>query len=342
MVKLLRILAIAHLLTASLRAELTVYDATFDTSAANVQRALNLLDRGLGIVFYGLASVAGQPIVNSAAFSSTIGVQRQEAWLPNFQLEPSAAWIQPDKIGAGQRLNSSILYSVNIVGGMKLSENLALQVRSFYMPEIEFNQSGDGYALQPFSFGASLTRQIKKNGEAWYSPAITTPLDIGYMHGTLTASFRDIIRNIEFDPDGDAASGTTARGDFRFRDEFKLKWNVISLTTGLVISKPFLWIFTGRMGILTSLHTGRASLSNTVTGDFLVTSSTATASDTIRTSDTATLVLKDSASFRPILVSNQITAGLGLRLGPATVNLDLSRNLQINATAIMVQAGCWF
>ncbi len=342
MVKFFRTMTLLTLYTAGLGAEITVSDATFDTSAANVQRALTLLDRGLGALFYSLASVAGQPIVNSAAFSSTIGVQRQEAWLPTFQLEPSAAWIQPDRIPAGQRLNSSILYSANIVGGFKLNDNLALQIRAFYLPEITFSQSSNSYAVQPFSLGVALTRQVKKNGDAWYSPAITTPLDIGYMHGTLTASFRDIIRNIEFDPDGDAASGTTARGDFRFRDELKLKWDVVSLTTGLIVSKPFLWIFTGRMGILTSIHTGIASLTNTVTGDFTVTSSTATASDTIRTNDTATLVLKDTATFKPILVSNQVTAGLGLRLGPVTLNLDASRNLQINATAFMVQAGCWF
>ncbi|MBX3723428.1 MAG: hypothetical protein KF713_16405 [Turneriella sp.] len=342
MVKPLRTLCMLTFFTAALGAELTVSDATFDTSAANIQKAISLLDRGLGTIFYGLASVAGQPIVNSAAFSSTIGIQRQEAWLPRFQLEPAAAWIQPDKVTSGQRLNSSILYSANIVGGFKLNDNFALQVRAFYLPEIAFNQSGDSFSLQPFSLGVSLTKQVKKNGDAWYSPAITTPLDIGYMHGTLTASFRDIVRNIEFVPDGGASAGATARGDFRFHDEFKLRWDVVSLTTGLIVSKPLLWIFTGRMGILTSIHTGIASLSNTVTGDFIVTSSTTTATDTIRTNDTATLVLKDSATFKPILVSNQITAGLGLRLGPVTLNLDISRNLQINATAFMVQAGCFF
>ncbi len=342
MVKLLRSTLILAALTSALSAEIEVYDATFDTSAVNVQKALNLLDRGLGIIFYSLASVAGQPIVNSAAFSTTIGNQRQSSALPNFQLEPAAAYIRPDRIGAGGRLNSSVLYAANIVAGFKLKENLGMQVRAIYVPELNFRQSGDAYSFQPFSLGLSLNRLVKKNGDAWYSPAIITPLDISYMHGSFNAAFRDIIRDIEFDPDGDASASTTARGDFRFRDEFRLKWDVVSFTTGLVISKPFLHIFTGRLGLLASLHTGAATVANTVTGDFVVTSSSSTGTDTIRTNDTATIVARQSATFRPLLVSNQITAGLGILLGPVSLNADISRNLQINATAFMVQAGCWF
>lgn len=328
--------------TSAVSADIEVYNATFDVNSVNVQRALNLLDRSLGIVFYSLASVAGQPIVNSAAYSTTIGNQRQGASIPNFQLESAAAWIQPGKIGGGERLNSSILYAANLVAGFKLSDNLGMQVRAVYVPELSFGQSADTYSLQPFSLGVSLNRLVKRNGEAWYSPTIITPLDVSYMHGRFAASFRDIIRDIEFDPDGDSSSSTTARADFRFHDQFKLDWDVVSFTTGLIVSKPFLWIFTGRAGLLTSLHTGSATVANTVTGDFIVTSSTSAGSDTIRTNDTATIVSRQSATFRPLLVSNQITAGLGISLGPVSINADVSRNLQINATAFMLQAGCWF
>jgi hypothetical protein len=73
-----------------------------------------------------------------------------------------------------------------------------------------------------------------------------------------------------------------------------------------------------------------------------VSASTGSGANEFKIGDTANVVVKNSATFRPILVSNQISLGLGVALGAAALNIDLSQNLQLNATAIIVQLGCWF
>ncbi|MCX7633469.1 MAG: hypothetical protein N2Z22_09080, partial [Turneriella sp.] len=57
--------------------------------------------------------------------------------------------------------------------------------------------------------------------------------------------------------------------------------------------------------------------------------------------DTATLVVRNTARFHPIPVSNQISLGFGLNLWGASINLDLVQNIQFNARAIVLQLGCW-
>ncbi len=73
----------------------------------------------------------------------------------------------------------------------------------------------------------------------------------------------------------------------------------------------------------------------------LVTASAASGANEFKVNDTATIEVRNSASFRPVLISNQLTLGLGINLGGSTLNIDLAQNLQGNATAIVVQFGCW-
>ena len=326
----------------SLGAEISVTSASVDLSSVQIQQAIGKLDAGLDKVFFGVASLAGPGIVNAAAFSSTIGIQRQAAELPALQIEPSVGILVPQKQSGDEKLTSLPLYAVSLVGGFKLNDKNAIQVRAFYLPEISFKQSGTSFSVQPFNLGLTLTRQVKKNGEAWYSPAIITPIDIAYMHGRLNASFSKRLDNIEFDPDGDGIEGNSARAAFDFKDDFQLTWDVYSFTTGLILVKPFLWIFNARLGFLSSLHTGVANLTNTATGNFLVTGSAVAGTNVFEVNDTALVTFKNTAKFRPLLVSSQVTAGLGIQIGAATLNLDITQNIQVNATAITLQLGCWF
>lgn len=339
-----RSLAVGILCSAffSLGAEISVTSASVDLSSAQIQQAIGKLDAGLDKVFFGVASLAGPGIVNAAAFSSTIGIQRQAAELPALQIEPSVGILVPQKQSGDEKLTSLPLYAVSLVGGFKLNDKNAIQVRAFYLPEISFKQSGTSFSVQPFNLGLTLTRQVKKNGEAWYNPAIITPIDIAYMHGRLNASFSKRLDNIEFDPDGDGVEGNSARAAFDFKDDFQLTWDVYSFTTGLILVKPFLWIFNARLGFLSSLHTGVANLTNTATGNFLVTGSAVAGTNVFEVNDTASVTFKNTAKFRPLLVSSQVTAGLGIQIGAATLNLDITQNIQVNATAITLQLGCWF
>lgn len=330
------------LLTTALNAEITISSGSVDLSSAQIQQAVSKLDSALDKVFFGVASLAGPGIVNAAAFSSTIGIQRQAADLPRFQLEPGIGLILPQKKNGDEKLTSMPLYALNIVGGFRLNEQTAIQARAFYLPEVSFNASGSAFSVQPFNFGLTLTRLVKKNGDAWYSPAIVTPLDFAYMHGRLNATFSKRLDNVEFDPDGDGVEGTSARASFDFRDDFQLTWNVYSVTTGIILVKPFLYIFNARLGFLTSLHTGSANLTNTATGNFLVTGSAVTGTNVFELNDSASVTFRNSATFRPLLVSSQVNLGLGIALGAATLNLDITQNVQINATAINLQLGCWF
>lgn len=325
-----------------LRAEITISSGSVDLSSAQIQQAIGKLDAGLDKVFFGLASLAGPGIVNAAAFSSTIGIQRQAAELPALQIEPSVGILVPQKQSGDEKLTSLPLYAVSLVGGFKFDEKNAVQVRAFYLPEISFKESGTAFSVQPFNLGLTWTRRVKKNGEAWYSPAIITPIDIAYMHGRLNASFSKRLENVEFDPDGDGVEGNSARASFDFRDDFQLTWDVYSFTTGLILVKPFLYIFNARLGFLSSLHTGVANLTNTATGNFLVTASAVTGNNVFEVNDTAVVTFKNTAKFRPLLVSSQATVGLGIQIGAATLNLDITQNIQVNATAITLQLGCWF
>ncbi|MFZ5630525.1 MAG: hypothetical protein ACOY5B_15440 [Spirochaetota bacterium] len=331
------------LLVAALRpvlADITITSTTVNLSAANAQ-LVGKLDSSLNDLFYGIASLAGPGIINAAAFSSTIGIQRQQENVPRFQLEPSAGIIVPGKAKGDERLGALPLYALNIVGGFRLDERTAIQLRGFYLPEMDFTVRETKLSVQPYSLGATLTRQVKAAGNEWYNPAIITPLDLAYMHGTFAATFSGIAKDVGFDPTGDGSQGT-ARADFTYTNNFRLRWNVYSFTTGLVLVKPFFSVFTARLGLLASLHLGNSSLTNTANGNMLVTASTAAGGNEFKINDTATIEVRNAASFRPVLVSNQINLGLGLNLGGATLNLDLTQNLQFNATAIVLQLGCWF
>jgi hypothetical protein len=337
-----RTLIVGLCVSSALFAEITVTSTSVDMSSAQIQQAIGKLDAALDQVFYALASVAGPPIVNAAAFSSTIGIQRQSANLPTFQLEPSAALLVPSKGAGDERLNSFFLYAVNVVGGFTLNDDMAIQVRGFYLPELAFQKSDQRFTFQPFNLGLTLTRRVKKEGEAWYDPAIITPLDLAYMNGRFSASFKKRIENLEFDPDGDGAQGNSARANFEFQDDFLMRWDVYSFTTGIILAKPFLRVFTARLGVLTSLHAGNARLTNTATGNFLVSASAVSGSNVFEVNDTASVTFRNTASFKPVLVSGQFTIGLGLSLGPVSLNLDLAQNIQVNSTAIILQLGCWF
>lgn len=322
-----------------LLADIKITSTTVDLTTANA-RLVGRLDDSLNDLFFGIASLAGPGIVNAAAFSSTIGIQRQQENTPRFQLEPSVGILVPGKAKGDERLGTLPLYAVNIVGGFRLDEKTAIQLRGFYLPEMDFTVRGTRFSVQPYNFGGSLTRQIKASGNAWYNPAIITPLDIAYMHGTFAASFSGNEKDVGFDPSGDGSKGT-ARADVDYINTFRLRWNVYSFTSGLILVKPFFTIFTARAGLLASLHIGNSSLTNTATGTMLVTSSTATGTNEFKPNDTATIEARNTASFRPVLVSNQLNLGLGLNLAGATLNLDLTQNLQFNATAIVLQLGCW-
>lgn len=331
--------AIAALLavTPHLHAEIVIQSSSVTVS----QQLQSRLGAAVDTAFYGATSLAGPGIVNAAAFASTIGIQRQNEELPRFQLEPSVAVILPSEKLGDDKLNSLPLYAVNLVGGFRLNEKTALQARAFYLPEIKIPIKKVEVGLQPASFGFTLTRIIKKAGSQWYNPAILTPLDFGYMHGTLTADFASEIKEFSFDPAGDGSKGT-AKASLTFDDTFKLKWDVYTFTTGIIVVRKFLGFLTARVGVMSSLNIGLASLSNTARANMLVTASSGSTSNEFKTNDTASLIATNTASFKPVLVSNQITAGAGIALGPATLNVDISQNLQINATAIMVQLGCWF
>jgi len=342
MVKSVAVFLGACVLTAALSAEIQISSSSVDLSSAQIQQAIGKLDAGLDKVFFALASQAGPGIVNAAAFSSTIGIQRQDAELPKLQIEPSVGILLPQKQTGDERLTSLPLYAISVVGGARIDERNAIQARAFYLPEISFKASGTQFAVQPFNFGITYTRQVKKNGDRWYSPAIITPLDLAYMHGRLSASFTKRIDNLEFDPDGDGSEGNSARATLDFRDDLTLKWDVYSFTTGIILVKPFFYIFSARLGFLSSLHAGVANLSNTATGTMAVTASAVTGTNVFEVNDTASVTFRNSATFRPIMVSNQITMGLGIAIGAATLNFDIAQNVQVNATALTVQLGCWF
>lgn len=320
-------------------ADITITSTTVNLSAANAQ-LVGKLDNTLNDLFYSIASLAGPGIINAAAFSSTIGIQRQQENMPRFQLEPSAGIIVPGKAKGDERLGALPLYAANIVGGFRLDEKTAIQLRGFYLPETEFNVRTTRLSIQPYSFGASLTRQVKAAGSEWYNPAIVTPLDLAYMHGTFAATFSGTAKDVSFDPAGDGSQGN-ARADVHYTNNFRLRWNVYSFTTGLILVKPFLSVFTARLGLLASLHLGNSTLTNTANGTMLVTASAATGGSEFKVNDTATIEVRNAASFRPVLVSNQVSLGLGINLAGATLNIDLTQNLQYNATAIVLQLGCW-
>jgi len=288
--------------------------------------------------FFAIASVAGPGIVNAAAFSSTVGVQRQSATLPKLQIEPSLGLILPRKGEGDERLGMP-LYAVNLVGGYRFDETNAIQARGFYLPEISFSIKSTPIAFQPISFGATYTRRIKPHGGEWYNPAIIAPLDVAYMHGSLSAAFAGSKTGIAFDPSG---SGKTATATINYSDNLNLKWDVFTFTTGLILAKPLFEIFTVRAGILTSLNFGRATLANTAVLGMTVTSSNGSGTQEFKTGDTASLSLDATAKFNPLFVTNQITFGASISLGAATLNLDLAQNIQLNATAIILQLGCWF
>ncbi|AFM12327.1 hypothetical protein [Turneriella parva] len=338
MVKILMALCAIGLVL-PLGAEITITSSTVNLSGANAQ-LVSKLDSTLDELFYGIASLAGPGIVNAAAFSSTIGVQRQQAEVPRFQLEPSVGLIVPSKGKGDERLSSFPLYAVNVVGGFRIDEKTAMQLRAFYLPEMSFNVRATRLSIQPYNLGATLTRQVKAPGTEWYNPGIITPLDLAYMHGSLAAAFSGTAKDISFDPTGDGSQGT-AKADFTYTDDFRLNWNVYSFTSGLIFVKPFLSVFTARLGVLASLHLGNSSLTNKANGTMLVTASAASGANEFKVNDTANIEVRNAANFRPVLISNQLSLGLGINLGGATLNLDLTQNLQVNATAIIVQFGCW-
>ncbi len=320
---------------------LTIQSSTVDLSGPLAQELITKLGTTLDQVFFGVASIAGPGIVNSAAFASTIGIQSQQAERPFFQLEPSVGLVLPSGEGQGdEQLQAMPMYAANLVGGFRLDEKTGIQVRGFYLPQMPLPVKGASISFQPINFGATLTREIKKPGKEWYSFAIVAPFDLAYMHGSLTADFTNATQSFRFDAAGD--NSATATASVSFRDRFDLRWNVYSATTGLIFVKPFWGIFVGRLGWLSSLNLGSSTFTNTATGLLSVSASTGSGASQFKIGDTAQIILTNEATFRPVLVSNQIALGLGIRLGPATLNLDYSQNLQINAKAIIVQMGCWF
>lgn len=342
MVKLNVRLALLLMLATPLAAEITVTSSTVTSNGALSQQLFSKLGDTLDQVFYGVASLAGPGIVNSAAFSATQSVSRQHEELPRFQLEPSAALILPKKDSQGdEKLTAMPLYAVNLVVGFRLDEMTALQARAFYLPSISLPVKNSIVSVQPYNFGLTLTRQLKKPGSEWYNPALITPLDFGYMHGSLDASFRSNVSKFSFDPVGDGSKGT-ADASLSFDDQFRLKWDVYTFTSGIIVVRQFLGFLTARVGVLSSLNLGYASLSNTAVANMNVTASSGSGANEFKVGDTAQITIQNSASFKPVLVSNQIAMGVGLNLGPATLNLDITQNLQINATAIALQLGCWF
>lgn len=340
MVKLRRYILLAVVLLNPLYAEITINSSTVNLNGTLAQQLIGKLDSTLDQVFYGIASLAGPGIVNAAAFSSTIGIQRQSAELPKFQLEPSVGLILPGKNQGDERLSALPMYALNLVGGYRFDEKNAIQVRAFYLPEIFIPIKETTLTVQPYNFGLTLTRRVKPQGSEWYNPAIITPLDFGYMHGSLGASFKSSTKSFNFDPAGDGSKTASATMDFK--DDFRLRWDVYTVTTGLILVKPFLYVFSVRAGLLSTLNLGTSSLTNTATGTMSVQASTGSGANEFKVGDTASIVVRNSANFRPILVSNQITLGLGIALGPAALNLDISQNLQMNATALIVHLGCWF
>jgi hypothetical protein len=336
-----RSLLLGLLLCPALSAEITITSTTVNLNGALAQQLIGKLSSTLDQVFYRVASLAGPGVVNAAAFSSTAGLQRQQAEIPNFQLEPAVGILLPRNVAGDQKLTSLPLYAANLVGGFRLTEKTALEVRAFYLPEITVPIKNVNLSLQPTNLGVGITRQIKKQGTAWYNPAIISPLDLAYMHASLTADFQSTAQNFSFDPVGDDSKGT-ATADYQYRDKLRLKWDVYTVTTGFILVKPYFGFLTLRLGWLSSLNFGSATLSNTASGSMQVTASAATNSTEFKVNDSATITVNNSASFRPALVSNQITAGVGFNLGPATLNFDIAENIQINATAFLVQFGCWF
>jgi hypothetical protein len=327
-------------LLTSIHAEITINQSTVNLNGALAQQLIGKLDSTLDQVFYGVASLAGPGIVNAAAFSSTIGIQRQSADLPKFQLEPSVGLILPGKNQGDERLSALPMYAVNLVGGYRFDEKTAIQARGFFLPETSITVKETTLTVQPYNFGLTLTRRVKAEGSEWYNPAIITPLDFGYMHGSLAANFKSSTKSFNFDPAGDGTKTASATMDFT--DDFKLKWDVYTVTTGLILVKPFLYVFSLRAGLLSTLNMGTSSLTNTATGTMSVSASTGSGANEFKAGDTASIVVRNSANFKPLLVSNQITLGLGIALGAAALNFDLSQNLQMNATALIVHLGCWF
>lgn len=339
MVKL-RFLLLFLLTTVNAFAEIIITSSTVNLSAANTQ-LIAKLDSTLNDLFYGIASLAGPGIINAAAFSSTMGIQRQQENLPRFQLEPSLGIITPGKSQGDERLGALPLYAASIVGGFRLDEKNAIQLRGFYLPTMNFTVQATQLSFQPYNLGVAWIRQIKPAGKEWYNPAILTPLDLAYMHGMFSARFSGVAQNFSFDPTGDGSQGS-AKANFAYTNDFRLQWDVYSLSTGMVFTKSFLWIFNARLGFLASMHLGNSSLTNTAIGIMQVTASAAVGGNEFKLNDTATIEIRNRAKFKPVLVSNQICLGLGINLFGVTLNLDLLQNLQINATAVVVQLGFWF
>jgi len=322
-------------------ANLTITGTSISTGGALYNQLVSKLGTTIDQVFYAVASVPGPGIVNSAAYSSTLTVGRQQANLPRFQLEPAVGIILPAKQNSGdEKLNAMPLYSVNLVVGFRINEVTAIQARAFYLPSIALPVQGANISVQPYNFGLTFTRLVKKPGTAWYNPGIIAPLDFGYMHGAVSANFASKTKSFNFDPVGDGSASAT--GNVTFQDKFSLTWDVYTISTGLILVKPFWGIFTARTGFISTLNMGSTTLANTAEGTLTVSASTASGANAFKVGDSATLTDTTQANFRPVLVSNQATLGLGINLGPVALNLDVSHNVQINATAIMLQAGFWF
>lgn len=340
MVKRLTLILGIAAATHGLHADITINATNVDLSGTYGQQLISKLDSTMDQLFYAVASLAGPGIANSAAFSSTIGIQRQNAELQKFQLEPSVALILPSKGQGDEKINALPLYAVNLVGGYRFSEKTALSARAFYLPEITVPVKDVKLSMQPYNFGLTLTQRIKPEGKEWYNPAILTPVDFAYMHGALTAKFDSSVEQFTIDPIGDGS--TTATAKMSFSDEFKLKWDVYTFTTGFILEKPIFQVLSARIGLLSSMNLGNAQLQNTATGTMTVTSKSASGSQAFNYGDTASITVRNSAAFKPLLVSNQIVLGTGLALGAAAANVNFMYNLQFNAVAINLQFGCWF
>lgn len=320
-------------------AGISVNSASVDLTGVNSSQLISRLDQTIDEAFFAIASTAGPGIVNAAAFSSTMGIQRQSANLPKFQLEPLIGIIFPGAGKGDERLNALPIYAAALVGGYRFDENNAIQARGFYLPKFSFTVKDAQISFQPINFGVTFVKRVKSAGNEWYNAAIIMPLDAAYMHGSLAASFAGSKDNIAFDPSG---TGKSARATINYSDQMNLNWDVFTFSTGFILVKPFLEILTARVGVLSSLALGGANLNNAATAQLNVTASNGTGTQEFKAGDVASLTITGAAVFKPIPVTNQFTFGLGLALGPATVNLDLSQNIQLNATAIMLQLGCWF
>ena len=325
----------------SVMATITVTSSDFDTSNSQLQSAIAKLDTSLGSVTHSLFSVVG-PGLSTTMGQVGVSGARFDSNLPGWQVETSFGIITPGKQRGDEALTSLPFLSANLILGKRLGKNHFIQARGFYLPEISIKNSKADFTFRQGNFGLSYIHLMKKPEEEFWGFAVLGQFDAGYSGGELNAALAEKQVSASFDPDGTGPSAAdAAKLDFKFKDDFNLNWDVISLSSGIYLSRPFKH-FDFIIGYMATLHIGSATLDNTATGTIDTTFSPVSGTDVFETNDSANVVLKNTSIFRPNVVSHNLPFIMVFKLASFRASLAFSRNITANVNSFLLSAGVSF